>query len=448
MNDIPTKEQEQKGIFGIRISSVGPGHISGQDASHEPSNMDLAMKLHYLRAVYYFQSPAFSEIGVNQLKAQTFDWLEHFYVTCGRLRRADPSGRPYIKCNDCGVRFIEAECTKTLDEWRQMKDPDLDHHELQNSVHFDKLLVPNQIIGPDLHFSPLVLIQVTKFRCGGASVGLNWSHLLGDVFSLTTFINALGSLSSGHHLPLSFTHKAQILLDKTEHIPTDQSYSDPVCIKRVGPVGDHWTIIAQEHNKMELFSFQLTDTQINELKRLNMCGHEQKIPSFGLICAVIWKSIAHVKNGPEPNTVTVCRGKDPKESLLVNGQSVFVVEAQFSVSKGDPLDLAALINDASEDERRKIEETMEREKGLSDFMVYGANLTFVDMEGADLYGFKVQGNRPIYVNCFLDSIGDDQEGVVFVLPCPNKNEGNLITLMMPQSYGHQLMLRLKNELFA
>ncbi|KAF3666916.1 Global transcription factor group [Capsicum annuum] len=68
-------------------------------------------------------------------------------MTNGRFRRAE-SGRPYIKCNDCGARFIEAQCDKTLEEWLEMKDAPL-----------EKLLASNQVLGPELAFSPPILIQ-------------------------------------------------------------------------------------------------------------------------------------------------------------------------------------------------------------------------------------------------------------------------------------------------
>ena len=140
--------QEESLIYGIKLSTVGPGRVNGQDVVHEPTNMDLAMKLHYLRGVYYFRSHAIEGLTIMYIKEPMFTWFNHFYTTCGRFRRSH-SGRPYIKCDDCGARFIEAHCVKTLDEWLEMKDDSL-----------QKLLVSNQVIGPELPFSPLVLLQV------------------------------------------------------------------------------------------------------------------------------------------------------------------------------------------------------------------------------------------------------------------------------------------------
>ncbi|KAK6930673.1 hypothetical protein RJ641_004767 [Dillenia turbinata] len=45
-----------------------------------------------------------------------FFWLNPFYVIYGLFRRLD-SGRPFIKCTDSGVRFIEAKSSKCLDDF-------------------------------------------------------------------------------------------------------------------------------------------------------------------------------------------------------------------------------------------------------------------------------------------------------------------------------------------
>lgn len=138
-------------IYNIKLSSVGPGKCTGQDVVYEPNDMDLAMKLHYLRGIYYFPSQAFEGLTIRKIKEPLFTWLNYFPITCGRFRRSE-SGRPSIKCNDCGVRFVEAQCDKSLDEWLETKDAAL-----------EKLLVPDKIIGPELAFSPLVFLQVCSY---------------------------------------------------------------------------------------------------------------------------------------------------------------------------------------------------------------------------------------------------------------------------------------------
>ncbi|WP_411026270.1 acyltransferase, partial [Salmonella sp. s58078] len=92
-----------------------------------------------------------------------FEWLDLYYPASGRIRRSE-NGRPFIKCNDGGVRIVEAKCDRSIDEWLGSKD----------RCKNDEQLVPSQVLGPELEFSPLVYLQFTRFICGGLSVGLSW----------------------------------------------------------------------------------------------------------------------------------------------------------------------------------------------------------------------------------------------------------------------------------
>ncbi|OVA04033.1 Transferase [Macleaya cordata] len=135
-------------VYDIKLSSVGPAKVTGTGLVYEPTNTDLIMKLHYLRGLYFFEHDAVEGLTVYDIKAPMFKLLNHFNINCGRFRRSE-SGRPYIKCNDCGVRIIEARCKNTIDEWLEMKN---------YSLH--RLLVSNQVLGPELAFSPMILVQV------------------------------------------------------------------------------------------------------------------------------------------------------------------------------------------------------------------------------------------------------------------------------------------------
>ncbi|KAH0640615.1 hypothetical protein KY285_037201 [Solanum tuberosum] len=221
-------------------------------------------------------------------------------MTNGRFRRAE-SGRPYIKCNDCGARFIEAQCDKTLEEWLEMKDTSL-----------EKLLVSNQVLGPELAFSPPVLIQ----------------------------------------------------------------------------------------------------------------------------------SISRIRDGPGPKVVTICKkSEEKKEGLIGNTQVIGVVKVDDSIREANPSELARLIKNEIIDERLKIDEAIEKDHGVSDVIVYGANLTFVSLEGVDLYGFDWKGHRPKNVSYFIDGVGD--AGTVLVLPDrPNDSEGRIVTMTLPEDE----IMKLKNEL--
>ncbi|KAK6122868.1 hypothetical protein DH2020_043394 [Rehmannia glutinosa] len=404
-------------IYNIKLSSVGPGHVTGSDLILEPGNMDLAMKLHYLRGVYYFGPEAFSGLNTLAIKEPMFMWLNQYPMTCGRFRRGE-SGRAYIKCNDCGVRFIEAKCDKTLDEWLEMKDATL-----------EKLLSSNQSIGPELSFSPLIYIQLTKFKCGGTAVGLSWAHVLGDAFSAAEYMNMLGRVVAGYgqERPINLGHN---LTKPTNPNGLPKVVEEPLSIKRVDPVGDNWVNVTK--SKMEPFSFNVTPTQLSHLQtKLNT-------NAFEALSAIIWQCIAKIRGEEfEPRVVTICKKSEQHMTYgnLRNSQVVSVVKVDFPIAEANPSELAALVKNEASDERRKIEEAMERDSGLPDFVVYGANLTFVNLEDANFYEFEYRGQKPVSVSYRIDGVGEN--GAILVLPGPTggrKNDGGrTVMAIMPEN---------------
>ncbi|KAI3723417.1 hypothetical protein L2E82_34965 [Cichorium intybus] len=420
---------DEKLVYDIKISSVGPGHISGQGAAQELTGMDLAMKLHYIRTIYYFRSQAFEGLSIMKIKEPMFYWNNHAYVPCGRLRRSE-SGRPYIKCNDCGVRIIEARCDMSLDEWLESRDDAR-----------QKLLVTNQVLGPDLFFSPLVLLQLTKFKCGGMSVGLSWAHVLGDVFSASTYMNIWGQVIRGHH-PAKPLLMAQSV--KEDHNPKSLT-KDLLSAKRVGPVGDHWTI--PNNMKLRTYSFYISYPQLTHLQS-KICGGRDhlQLPPFEAICTIVWQCVSKVKTS-EVNIVTICKrdSESSFEGVITNkAQSVKVVKTNSSVNKSSLMELGLLIMNQGLDVRRNIEEAMESDSGLSDFLMYGANLTFVDLHDAPLYELDIRGNTPVYVNCAIDNVGE--EGVVLVFPMRNDtSDGMTVSITLPEDHIPDLKSILLNE---
>lgn len=453
-------------VYGHKLSSVGPARVTG-DLVYEPSNLDLAMKLHYLRVVYLLDSQTSEGLTTTKIKKAAFSWLCYYYESCARLRRSVAAvdaaaagggvgggggGRPYMKCNDCGVRFVEAKSNLTLEEWLQMED-----------TSPQRLLVANNVIGPELGYSPLVFLQVTSFKCGGLSLGLSWAHVLGDASSLAQYMNSLANFLNGQHP----THPPKLKNSpRNDQEPTKPTTSSPLSLKKVGPVGDHWTIPTP--CDMHTFTFNVTAAQLAHLQ-MEVYGTKQTLSpaqTFEPICAVIWKAIAKVKDGPEPNVVTVVKqasnGPNPADMILRNSQVVSSAKAHFSVVEAHLKDLAELIRNWAQDERAQIGEVVGRDPGGSDFIMYGSNPTFVDLGEVDFYGFELKGLRPKLVNCFVDNIGG--EGVVLVLPSTkngdgdnnNKNDhnnnnnkigddGRVVTLILPKTYMEEVKQELKRK---
>ncbi|KAF9606110.1 hypothetical protein IFM89_023133 [Coptis chinensis] len=348
-------------------------------------------------------------------------------MPCGRLRRSE-SGRPFIKCNDCGARFIEAKCDMSMNEFLELNDCSLQNR-----------LVYNQVIGPELTLSPLVMIQITGFKCGGMSVGLRWAHILGDAFSATEFMNAWGQvLATENQLPKSLDQKKSQLQTQVQISANENLSTFPLSVKQVDPVGDHW--LTPNNCKMGTLSFQITATQLTELQsKLSGQSQNGKLSHFVSISAVLWKCLAKIRGESEPSIVTICRSKT--KGRLGNNPILSVIKVDYSIANLGAMELAALIMDQKVDESSQIEQVAEKNQGLADSIVYGANLTFVDLEEANLYGLELKGMKPVFANYIAHGVGD--EGVLLVLP--SRNGGRTVTITVPESQVSQLKALMKKE---
>ncbi|KAH0649189.1 hypothetical protein KY285_034437 [Solanum tuberosum] len=117
--------------------------------------------------------------------------LVFYYPLAGRLIEG-PNKKLMVNCNSEGIMFIEADANVELDKLGvSIKPP---------CPYLDLLLhnVPDSdgIIG-----CPLLLVQVTRFSCGGFAVGFRANHTLVDAYGIKMFLNALSELIQGAYAP-------------------------------------------------------------------------------------------------------------------------------------------------------------------------------------------------------------------------------------------------------
>ncbi|KAG9440217.1 hypothetical protein H6P81_020382 [Aristolochia fimbriata] len=413
-------------VYGVRTSSVVPATVTGETAVHELTNLDWSMKLHYLRLVYYFEKDAVEGLDIPSIKKPMFLMLDTYCSASGRVRRLEGQ-RPFIKCNDAGVRIVEAKCSKSLEEW-------LEQVKGEHSLH--RQLVSDQVIDPNSQFSPLVFVQYTYFKCGGMSIGLSWAHVLGDAFTAAMFINMWGQILAGKP-----KIQAQYL-PRTQIEKAGKPSKKPLSTKQIH-VKDRW--IVENESKMETLSFSITETQLRELQS-KVSG---KFSAFEAISALFWRCLAHIRGEKQPKMITICRNDAGAkgEGMLSNKQIISTAEADFDIPGAQLSELAKLIAESIEDESKEIEAMVETENGLADVLVYGTNLTFVNLEDAEFYGLEIKGKKPVHVSFNLDGVGD--EGAVFVHRLLENHDqeagGRLVTVIMPENQVLQLRNELKEE---
>jgi hypothetical protein len=150
MGSLPNLDQTP--LQTSRISTVVPATPRGEEklenSAYNLNYMDLLMKLHYIRSIYIFNSESVQNLSISDLKTPMFPLLDLYSHVSGRVRISE-SGRAFIKCNDAGVRIVEAQCDKTVGEW------------LDENEYCVDGLVHDHVLGPDLAFSPLVFVKVS-----------------------------------------------------------------------------------------------------------------------------------------------------------------------------------------------------------------------------------------------------------------------------------------------
>lgn len=139
----------------------------------------------------YFYAPASYPIleQIDVLKKSLSKALVRFYPLAGRLKKAS-GGRLELDCNAMGALLIEAESDSKMAEFGDFKPS-----------HETLALAPN---GTNLDFDsnpfqevPLLLVQVTKFSCGGIAVALGLCSTLVDGQSQGNFVNQWAKIARG-----------------------------------------------------------------------------------------------------------------------------------------------------------------------------------------------------------------------------------------------------------
>ncbi|XP_019427438.1 PREDICTED: benzyl alcohol O-benzoyltransferase-like [Lupinus angustifolius] len=121
---------------------------------------------------------------IRQALAQT---LVFYYPFAGRLREG-ADRKLMVDCNEEGVLFVEADADVTLEQFGDSLQPPF--------PCFEELL--NDVPGSEgiLH-TPLLLIQVTRLKCGGFIVGMRFNHTMIDGVGILQFMTALSEMARG-----------------------------------------------------------------------------------------------------------------------------------------------------------------------------------------------------------------------------------------------------------
>ncbi|XP_060196290.1 alcohol acyl transferase 1 allele RGa-like [Lycium barbarum] len=140
------------------------------------------LRFHISNLFFYEHNPSMEGIDpAKVIKDGLSKALVFYYPLAGRLILG-PKGKHMVNCNGEGILFTEAYADVELDMLGESIKP---------PCPFLEDLLYNVPGSDGITDCPLMLIQVTRFTCGGFAVAVRVNHTMVDAFGLVLFLNAV-----------------------------------------------------------------------------------------------------------------------------------------------------------------------------------------------------------------------------------------------------------------
>ncbi|GLJ55431.1 hypothetical protein SUGI_1190120 [Cryptomeria japonica] len=198
--------------------------------------------------------------------------LVHYYPIAGRLRSTH-NGKLQVECNAEGVPFMAATSHNTLSVLGDCDDLKPSFHQLISTIPFD---------AENANIYPLVL-QVTRFSCGGFVLGYGLNHSICDGLGIGQFLNALGEMARGFD-KLS----VQPIWDREFLKPRNPQH---VMFQHSELVTDSFISSFHEHEEFVHYFYFLDSKRIKQTKQLLMEECNENFSSFDIGAALVWRAM-------------------------------------------------------------------------------------------------------------------------------------------------------------
>ncbi|XWS71918.1 hypothetical protein CRYUN_Cryun03dG0179700 [Craigia yunnanensis] len=201
--------------------------------------------------------------------------LVYYYPLAGKLKR-QTDGKLRITCNADGVPFLVATANCQLSSLNYLDGIDV---ETAKQFTFD---FPSE---SDDGYHPLVL-QVTKFLCGGFTIALSLSHSVCDGFGASQFFRALAEFASGKSEPsVKPVWEREILVAKPiKEIPQFIVDKDTLATSPYLPTTD---IV---HECFNLTAESIKRLKANVMKESKDEFLKESLTSLEVLAAYVWRA--------------------------------------------------------------------------------------------------------------------------------------------------------------
>ncbi|KAL5218172.1 hypothetical protein ABZP36_018856 [Zizania latifolia] len=405
----------------LSVTPVRPG------MTHALSALDNAMERHAVHLVLYFRAaPA---VDRELLKESLSEVLSHYPAMTGRLTRAARGGEGagdggataagqrgwVVKCNDAGVRMIDARAVATLDEWLATASSE----EEMDLAYFETM-------GPDPYIWSPFYVQLTEFLDKSYALGLSCTHMHNDPTAAVLFLNAWAAAHRQDTNPYPpFVHSPAFAVT-----PASPPPAPPLLAAKSEASLDTGSGAAAA---MSSATFRFPDAAMRAL----LSSVEAGTTPFAALAALFWLRVAGGAAGEREMTLALDVRKRMHAPLPTGyyGSAVHFARARADLSSG-------LAGVAAELDRRvaglpeeelwaSVEWLHTRQAaGGEPFQMYGPELTCMALDHAPLHGAKFQaGVAPVRAACLVG--GASGEGLVIVLPSAEGEAARDVVVTLP-----------------
>eukprot|EP00253_Pinus_taeda_P024962 PITA_24962 len=219
------------------------------------------------------------EDPVKVVKEALAKVLVHYYPFAGRLKDAD-NGKLRVDCTGEGVLFVEADADISLQDFGDLYPPIPRRDEFIRNVPGSENITD----------SPLLLVQVTRLRCGGFLLGLCFNHCMADGVGMAQFVQAMAEMARGAANPVvPPVWNREILRAREKPIV---EFPHPEYDQ---PTPDEYKKLMAPQEEMSIKSFFFGLRDIEALKRqVEGC----KCTTFEVLSACLWQSGTKALNLP------------------------------------------------------------------------------------------------------------------------------------------------------
>ncbi|KAL6894065.1 hypothetical protein ACP4OV_008163 [Aristida adscensionis] len=405
------------------VTPVRPGK------THALSPLDAAMERHTVHLVLYYR--AAPGLARDPLKESLSEVLSLYPAMTGRLTRGGGGGGEgesgggggegrgwVVKCNDAGVRMVDARAAATLDEWLATASGD----EEMDLVYYEPM-------GPEPYIWSPFYIQLTEFADKSFALGLSCTHLHNDPTAAALFFRAWGAAHRRDVSPYPpFLHSPAFAVSPASLPPP------PPLLALKSAAASPAAAAA-----MSSATFHFPATAMREL----LASLEPGATPFAALAALFWLRVAAAAGdaaaagGERELTLALDFRKRMHAPLPTGyyGSAVHLTRARADLAAGLPAVAAALDRQVAGVPEEELWAAVEwlhahQEGGGEPFQMYGPELTCMALDHVPVYGAEFEaGAPPARVSCRVG--GAAGEGLVIVLPAADGGEARDVVVTLP-----------------